>query len=71
MLCPAAIVILLVTGLVQPWMIILLSIVVGITDALPMTAHPAHSRFESTAVARDILLDYLIDCHTLLGLSDE
>ena len=36
MLCPAAIVVLLVTGLIQPWMIIVLSVVVGITDALSM-----------------------------------
>jgi predicted MFS family arabinose efflux permease len=36
MLCPTAIVILLITGLVQPWMIIALSVVVGVTDALSM-----------------------------------
>jgi predicted MFS family arabinose efflux permease len=36
MLCPAAIVVLLVTGRVQPWMIIVLSVVVGVTDALSM-----------------------------------
>jgi predicted MFS family arabinose efflux permease len=36
MLCPTAIVMLLVTGLVQPWIIIVLSVVVGITDALSM-----------------------------------
>jgi predicted MFS family arabinose efflux permease len=36
MLCPTAIVLLLVTGLVQPWMIIALSLVVGVTDALSM-----------------------------------
>ena len=36
MLCPTAIVVLLVAGLVQPWMIIVLSVVVGITDALSM-----------------------------------
>jgi predicted MFS family arabinose efflux permease len=36
MLCPTAIVVLLVTGLVQPWMIIALSVVVGVTDALSM-----------------------------------
>ena len=36
MLCPTAIVVLLVTGLVKPWMIIALSVVVGITDALSM-----------------------------------
>ena len=36
MLCPAAIVVLLITGTVKPWMIIVLSIVVGVTDALSM-----------------------------------
>lgn len=36
MLCPAAIVALLVSGLVKPWMIIVLSVVVGVTDALSM-----------------------------------
>lgn len=36
MLCPAAIVVLLVAGHVRPWMIILLSVVVGVTDALSM-----------------------------------
>jgi len=36
MLCPTAIVALLITGTVKPWMIIALSVVVGITDALSM-----------------------------------
>ncbi len=36
MLCPTAIVILLITGGIQPWMIIGLSVIVGITDALSM-----------------------------------
>jgi predicted MFS family arabinose efflux permease len=36
MLCPMAIVALLITGLIRPWMIIVLSVVVGITDALSM-----------------------------------
>ena len=36
MLCPIAIVALLLTGAVQPWMIIVLSLIVGITDALSM-----------------------------------
>jgi MFS family permease len=36
MLCPTAIVVLLIAGRVQPWMIIVLSFVVGITDALSM-----------------------------------
>ena len=36
MLCPILIVILLLAGTVRPWMIILLSLVVGVTDALSM-----------------------------------
>ena len=36
MLCPTTIVVLLVMGRVQPWMIIALSVVVGVTDALSM-----------------------------------
>ena len=36
MLCPVAIVVLLVTGRIHPWMIIALSVVVGVTDALSM-----------------------------------
>src|SRR5580693_4879196 len=36
MLCPTAIVVLLIAGRVRPWMIIVLSVVVGVTDALSM-----------------------------------
>ena len=36
MLCPAFLVVLLLTGTVQPWMIVALSLIVGITDALSM-----------------------------------
>ena len=36
MLCPLVIVGLLLAGTIQPWMIVLLSVVVGITDALSM-----------------------------------
>lgn len=36
MLCPILLVVLLLTGAVQPWIVILLSLVVGITDALSM-----------------------------------
>lgn len=36
MLCPTLIVVLLLAGTVQPWMVITLSLVVGITDALSM-----------------------------------
>ncbi len=36
MLCPIAIIVLLIAHLVEPWMIIALSVVVGVTDALSM-----------------------------------
>lgn len=36
MLCPTLLVVFLLTGVVQPWMVIALSVVVGITDALSM-----------------------------------
>jgi len=36
MLCPLLLVVLIVTGAVEPWMVIALSLVVGITDALSM-----------------------------------
>jgi MFS family permease len=36
MLCPTLLVVLLLAGMVRPWMVIVLSLVVGITDALSM-----------------------------------
>ena len=36
MLCPSVIVLLLLAGTVRPWMVIILSLVIGITDALSM-----------------------------------
>ncbi|HEX7546800.1 MAG TPA: MFS transporter [Gemmatimonadaceae bacterium] len=50
MLCPTAIVILLVTGVVKPWMIIVLSVVVGVTDALSM---PSFSSIVPSIVPRE------------------
>ncbi len=50
MLCPVMIVILLLTHSVQPWMIIVLSLVVGITDALSM---PSFASIVPTIVRRD------------------
>ena len=38
MLCPLMLIVLLVSGTVQPWMIIALSLVIGVTDALSMPA---------------------------------
>jgi len=49
MLCPIAIVVLLLTGAVQPWMIIALSLIVGITDALSM---PSFSSIVPSIVER-------------------
>ncbi|MEA3395363.1 MAG: MFS transporter [Pseudomonadota bacterium] len=39
MLCPVLLVVLLLTGTVQPWVVIVLSLVVGITDALSMPSY--------------------------------
>ena len=50
MLCPIAIVVLLVTGTIKPWMIIVLSVVVGVTDALSM---PSFQSIVPSLVARD------------------
>jgi MFS family permease len=50
MLCPTAIVILLLMGIVKPWMIISLSVVVGVTDALSM---PSFSSIVPSIVKRE------------------
>lgn len=50
MLCPTAIVILLIAGVVKPWMIISLSVVVGVTDALSM---PSFSSIVPSIVKRE------------------
>ena len=50
MLCPTAIVILLLTGTVRPWMIIVLSVMVGVTDALSM---PSFSSIVPSIVPRE------------------
>lgn len=49
MLCPTLIVVLLLANSVQPWMIILLSLVVGVTDALSM---PSYQSIVPTIVER-------------------
>lgn len=49
MLCPTALVALLLTGAVRPWMVILLSLVVGVTDALSM---PSFQSITPTIVER-------------------
>jgi predicted MFS family arabinose efflux permease len=50
MLCPAAIVALLITGGIRPWIIIVLSAVVGVTDALSM---PSFQSIVPSIVKRD------------------
>jgi MFS family permease len=50
MLCPVLLVILLLFGSVRPWMVILLSLVVGITDALSM---PSFQSIVPSIVARN------------------
>jgi MFS family permease len=50
MLCPTLIVILLLFGTIQPWMIICLSVIVGVTDALSM---PSFSSIVPTIVRHD------------------
>jgi predicted MFS family arabinose efflux permease len=52
MLCPAAIVALMITGRIKPWMVILLSVVVGVTDALSM---PSFQSIVPSLVAREDL----------------
>ncbi len=50
MLCPLAIVVLLLAGAIEPWMIIVLSVVVGVTDALSM---PSFQSIVPSIVERD------------------
>ena len=50
MLCPTLIVILVLLGTVRPWMIICLSVIVGVTDALSM---PSFSSIVPTIVRHD------------------
>lgn len=50
MLCPVALVALLLTNLVQPWMVVALSLVVGITDAISM---PSFQTIAPSLVRRD------------------
>jgi MFS family permease len=50
LLCPVAIVVLLASGQIRPWMIIVLSVIVGVTDALSM---PSFQSIVPSIVARD------------------
>ena len=66
MLCPAAIVALLLLGLVKPWMIITLSVVVGVTDALSM---PSFQSIVPSIVFRDQIASGLALNSTQFNLS--
>lgn len=66
MLCPMAIVVLLVTGRVHPWMIILLSVVVGVTDALSM---PSFQSIVPSIVGREDIASGLALNSTQFNLS--
>jgi predicted MFS family arabinose efflux permease len=50
MLCPLALIVLLVTGAVRPWMVICASLVMGLTDALSM---PSFQSIVPSIVAHD------------------
>ena len=50
MMCPVALVLLLLTNLVQPWMVVALSLVVGVTDALSM---PSFQTIAASIVRHD------------------
>lgn len=50
MLCPVALLVLLLTGTLQPWMIIVLSVVVGVTDGLSM---PSFKSIVPSLVSRE------------------
>jgi predicted MFS family arabinose efflux permease len=50
MLCPVAIVVLIVSSHIHAWMIVALSVVVGVTDALPM---PSFQSIVPTIVPRE------------------
>jgi len=52
MLCPTLVVALLIAGIVRPWMVITLSLVIGVTDALSM---PSFQTIVSSIVKREDL----------------
>jgi MFS family permease len=66
MLCPITLVVLLLTATVQPWMIIVLSLIVGITDALSM---PSFQSIVPSIVSRDQVASALALSATQFNLS--
>ncbi len=66
MLCPVLLVLLLITGTVQAWVVILLSLVVGVTDALSM---PSFQSIVPSIVERDQIPSGIALNTTQLNLS--
>ena len=66
MLCPTLLVILLLTGTIAPWMIIALSLVVGVTDALSM---PSFQTIVPSIVEREQIASALALNATQFNLS--
>jgi len=66
MLCPTLLVVLLLTGAVKPWMVITLSLVIGITDALSM---PSFQTIVSTIVKHEQIAAALALNSTQFNLS--
>ena len=66
MLCPLLLVVLLLAGMVQPWMVIALSLVIGITDALSM---PSFQSIVPSIVARNQIASGLALNSTQYNLS--
>lgn len=66
MLCPAVLVVLLMTNTVEPWIVVALSLVVGITDALSM---PSFQTIVPSIVRRDQIAGALALNATQFNLS--
>lgn len=66
MMCPTLLVVLLFTGAVRPWIIIVLSLVVGVTDALSM---PSFQSIVPSIVAREQIAQALALNSTQFNLS--
>lgn len=66
MLCPTMVVVLLLSGSLHPWMVIVLSLIVGITDALSM---PSFQTIVPSIVERDQIATGLALSSTQFNLS--
>ncbi len=65
-LCPVAVVVLLLLGRLQPWMVILLSLLIGITDALSM---PSYQTIVPSIVRREQIASAIALNSTQFNLS--